>query len=80
MTKLVKPSMWVQTDFVPGTHIDDACSEALRLAKYLHVGIEFPFNGMRVLVFPDTSLAELKKNTIRMAHRVGASLVKGVTK
>lgn len=48
--------------FTAGSDIDDACREAIRLAKLTNHEIQFSFNGVKMHIQPDSILEqELEK-------------------
>lgn len=67
--------MTLNVDFVCGTKILDACTEAVILATRLNMNVRFDFNDVKVIAYPNvcpTALAEeyrrvLLEDSIKMA-------------
>ena len=49
----------IKMDHLAGTGIERACEDACRVANMLGVGVEFAFNGVRCLAWPQGSSDDL---------------------
>jgi len=50
----------IDVEVPPGRAFDDVCTEAIRLAKLLDVGIGFSFNGVLLTASKDSTLEILE--------------------
>jgi len=54
----MRRNILIKVDVIGGTSIDEAVSESLTLSKQLNIGVEFSFNGVHILVFPSSDIAD----------------------
>lgn len=60
---------YTSIEIEPGTAIEQACQDALRVANGLSIGVKFTFNGVKCYAMPGGSSDELAENWHRELSR-----------
>lgn len=58
-------NMTIKSEFDPGTSIDLASKEAMRISKLLNVCVEFNFNGVTCIAMPKGNEKTLSDNYMK---------------